>query len=107
MTTPSKERIVQSLEGKARSFARDRGLYLLRIDVRGWERQRVIGVLLDGERAVAVADCEAVSKDLNAAIDAGNLVKGNYRLDVMSPGMDEPLTQDWQFKRSLGRLVEV
>ena len=102
-----KKTIVHALESHASKLAKRRDLHLLRIDVRGTAQSPVIEVLLDGNRLVSIDDCESVSKDLNEAIETGKLVKGNYRLDVMSPGMDEPLVEDWQFERSMGRLVEV
>jgi ribosome maturation factor RimP len=107
MDNSFKNTIVNALESKAAQFADRRGLNLLRIDVRGAAAAPVIEVLLDGNRLVSIDDCEVVSKELNDAIESDSLVKGNYRLDVMSPGMDEPLVHDWQFERSIGRLVEV
>ncbi|HEY3876660.1 MAG TPA: hypothetical protein VGM92_14380 [Candidatus Kapabacteria bacterium] len=107
MENTFKNDILDSLEKPAGALAQERGLNLLRINVRGTGSAPVIEVLLDGERLVSIDDCEFVSKGLDASIEAGTLVKGNYRLDVMSPGIDEPLVQDWQFQRNLGRLVEV
>jgi ribosome maturation factor RimP len=102
-----KTAIVETLEPHAAKLAKGRDLHLLRIDVRGTAQTPVVEVLLDGNRLVSIDDCETVSRELGEAIEAGKLVKGNYRLDVMSPGMDEPLVHDWQFERSIGRLVEV
>ncbi|MDP4199011.1 MAG: hypothetical protein Q8922_13160 [Bacteroidota bacterium] len=107
MATTFKEKIADTLNAKAGHLARERGLHLLRIEVRGTEQNPVIEVLLDGDRLVAISDCETVSKELATIIDAERLVKGNYRLDVMSPGIEEPLVYDWQFARSIGHLVEV
>ena len=102
-----KTEIATTLEKPTESLANDRGLNLLRINIRGTAASPVIEVLLDGERAVSLDDCETVSRELSSLIDTKSLVKGNYRLDVMSPGIDEPLEKDWQFQRNLGRLVEV
>ena len=101
------EKIISTLSPKASELSERRGLHLLRIQVRGTEQTPVIEVLLDGDRQVAIDDCEAVSRDLSSWVDEAQNVKGNYRLDVMSPGMEEPLEQDYQFTRSIGRLVEV
>jgi ribosome maturation factor RimP len=106
MENTFKNPIVKALEPYATKFAQDRGLYLLRVEVRGTEFNPVIEVVLDGDRSIMIDDCEAVSKDLNIAIEAGKLVRGNFRLDVLSPGTDEPLIYDWQFERNLGRLIE-
>jgi ribosome maturation factor RimP len=107
MDKPFKSRITSTLSPLAQGFADPLGLVILRIDVRGTEQQPVIEVVLDGDRAVQLEDCEKVSKSLHDAVDTGNLVKGNYRLDVLSPGIDEPIMEDFQLKRNIGRLVEV
>jgi ribosome maturation factor RimP len=107
MENTFKAAIADSLEKPASRLANVRGLNLLRINVRGTSSSPVIEVLLDGERLVTIEDCSSVSQELSSLIDAEKLVRGNYRLDVMSPGIDEPLAHDWQFQRNLGRLVEV
>ncbi len=107
MENTFKSDIAESLEKPATKLAHARELNLLRINVRGSASTPVIEVLLDGERLVTIEDCTSVSHELTTLIDAEKLVKGNYRLDVMSPGIDEPLVEDYQFKRNIGRLVEV
>jgi ribosome maturation factor RimP len=107
MENTFKSDITDSLQKPASKLAKARGLHLLRINVRGTASTPVIEVLLDGERLVSIDDCESVSHDLSSMIDTEKLIKGNYRLDVMSPGVDEPLVEDWQFQRNIGRLVEV
>jgi ribosome maturation factor RimP len=106
MTNNFKTAIPETLSKPASRLASTRGLHLLRIQVRGTESAPVIEVLLDGDRPILIDDCESVSKELSSEIDSAKLIKGNYRLDVMSPGLEEPLVEDWQFARSLGRLVE-
>ena len=98
--------IPESLDASVRQLASERGLHLLRIQVRGTESNPVIEILLDGPRAITIDDCESVSKALSTEIDSSKLIKGNYRLDVMSPGIEEPIVEDWQFEKNLGRLVE-
>lgn len=107
MEKPFKTRIAESLLPIANDLAKPVGLVVLRIEVRGTEQQPVIEVVLDGDRPVLVEDCEKVSKSLHEAIDTKTLVKGNYRLDVLSPGIEEPIMEDFQLKRNMGRLVEV
>lgn len=106
MTTNFKTTIAESLEPTARRLTSERGLHLLRIQVRGTDSNPVIELLLNGARAITIEDCETVSKSLSLEIDTEKLIKGNYRLDVMSPGMEEPMVENWQFERNLGRLIE-
>lgn len=99
----SKDRLTEI----AASAAEPLGLVILRITARGVASRPVIEVTLDGSRLVRVEDCEIVSKKLNEAIEAEKITGGNYRLDVLSPGLDEPVVHDYQFQRTMGRLIEV
>lgn len=106
MANNFKTTISEALDAPARQLASQRGLHILRIQVRGTESNPVIEILLDGPRNINIDDCETVSKALSNEVDSTKLIKGNYRLDVMSPGLEEPLVEDWQFERNVGRLIE-
>jgi len=83
------------------------GLQLLRLTARGTPSRAIIEVTLDGPKLVSIGDCETVSRSLNDAIESESLLGGNFRLDVLSPGLDEPILHDYQFQRTIGHLVEV
>jgi ribosome maturation factor RimP len=102
-----KDDIQTAVAGVAEPLVQGRGLALLRVTVRGTEQNPVIEVILDGNRQIEIQDCEAISRDLNETLEGTKLVKGNFRLDVMSPGVEEPLQYDYQFERAVGRLVEI
>ena len=99
-------KIEESLHHPSAKEADALGLHLLRINVRGAQHTPVIEIIIDGSRDVSIEDCSTISRNVNAAIELGSLVKGNFRLDVMSPGLEEPLTYEWQLKKYLNRLVE-
>jgi|SRR5947209_4333003 len=95
------------LNSLATDAARSLDLVILRITARGVPSRPVIEVVLDGPRLVSLSDCEAVSRKLNDAVESEKLAGGNYRLDVLSPGLDEPIVHDYQFQRTIGHFVEV
>lgn len=61
----------------------------------------------EGGSGVTLADCQAVSRDLGAALDVHDVVGGNYRLEVSSPGLDRPLVKLSDFERFAGKLVDI
>jgi ribosome maturation factor RimP len=95
------------LTGIAVKAAEELGLVILRLTARGTPSRAIIEVTLDRPKLVAISDCEIVSKKLNEAIEAESLIGGNFRLDVLSPGLDEPIVHDYQFQRTIGHLIEV
>ncbi|KAB1947844.1 ribosome maturation factor RimP [Micromonospora sp. ALFpr18c] len=75
-------------------------------------RRHVVRVIVDADGGIdldAVADVSrAVSTALDAAEEAdGDIVAGEYQLEVSSPGVDRPLTLPRHWRRTVGRLVKV
>jgi ribosome maturation factor RimP len=75
--------------------------------VRGSQHNPVIEVTIDGPKLVTIEDCEVISRELHEAIESKGKISENFRLDVMSPGLEEPIIESWQFEKSLNRLVEI
>ena len=83
------------------------GAHLIDISVRGDGGRPVIEVYIDNEAGVTTRLCADVSRSLIEAIDTSGTVRGAYRLEVSSPGIDRPLKYAWQFKKHLGRKVDM
>ena len=98
---------LERLSEIAAKAAEGLGLQILRLTARGTPSRAIVEVILDGPKLVFIGDCEIVSRSLNNAIESESLVGGNFRLDVLSPGLDEPLIHDYQFQRTIGHLVEI
>jgi len=56
---------------------------------------------------VTVEDCESVSRAVSAALDLADPIKGEYTLEVSSPGFDRPLRTRAHFVRYVGSRVHV
>jgi len=56
---------------------------------------------------MTIEDCETVSEALSPVLDTEDLVKGAYRLEVSSPGIDRPLVRISDFRRAVGREARV
>ena len=81
----------------------------------GW----VLRVFLDGPQAdreaatdptqesVNVDDCQRVSRDLSAVLDADFTFDHAYTLEVSSPGLDRPLRHLNDCRRFAGRLAKI
>jgi ribosome maturation factor RimP len=102
-----KENITKIIEPLANEAANPLGLKVLRMVVRGSEQTPVIEIIIDGEKAVTLENCADISRHINDTLEDNKAVKGNFRLDVMSPGVEEPLTEMYQWKRNISRLVKV
>jgi ribosome maturation factor RimP len=75
-------------------------------------RRHVVRVLVDADGGIGLDDVAVVSRGISAALDAaeetqGELLAGEYQLEVGSPGVDRPLTLPRHWRRNVGRLVTV
>jgi ribosome maturation factor RimP len=59
------------------------------------------------EARVTVEDCETVSRAVSAALDLADPIKGEYTLEVSSPGFDRPLRTPVHFRRFVGSRIKV
>ncbi len=64
-------------------------------------------VYADKEGGINIDDCVLISRALEAKLDEADKIKDAYILEVSSPGLTRPLKKDKDFKRSLGKLVEL
>lgn len=64
-------------------------------------------VYIDKPGGITVLDCEKVSRALEVILDDKDPIKGAYILEVSSPGLDRPLKKEADFKRSIGKIIEI
>lgn len=84
-----------------------KGVHCIDLVIRGDRGRPVIEVYVDAEQGITTEICAEVSREVAAAIDASNLIGGEYRLDVSSPGIDRPLKFPWQYRKHSGRHIQV
>lgn len=67
-----------------------------------------IKVFLDGDQGITIEKCITFNRALYKKIEeAGMFPGGDFSLEVSSPGLDEPLKLFRQYKKNIGRPVEV
>ncbi|MDI9475929.1 MAG: ribosome maturation factor RimP [Natronincolaceae bacterium] len=62
---------------------------------------------IDKPGGITLDDCQKVSEQLGKELDREDPIKGNYFLQVSSPGLDRPLKKERDFVRCKGKMVEV
>jgi ribosome maturation factor RimP len=72
-------------------------------------RRSVVRVVVDRDQGVTLDDIAEVSRAVSEVLDQNDDGMGRtpYVLEVTSPGVDRPLTQERHWRRNLGRLVTV
>src|SRR3546814_4574152 len=64
-------------------------------------------IYLDGDQGVTIDSCAAVSRHVGSAIEAEDLIKHGYTLEVSSPDLNKPLKHKRQFQKNTGRMLAI
>ena len=67
----------------------------------------LLRVYIDKFEGVNIDDCVLVSQQLTGLLDIKDPIKGQYNLEVSSPGTDRPLFTDEQLKKHIGHIVMI
>jgi ribosome maturation factor RimP len=77
------------------------------VQVKGAGSRTLVRVVVDRKGGIDLTSCQQLSGALSAALDAADPIEGRYVLEVTSPGVDYPLTDQAAFRRVEGRAVLV
>ncbi len=83
------------------------GMQLWGIEFLAQGKHSVLRLYIDSENGVSIDNCEAVSHQVSGVLDVEDPIKGEYHLEVSSPGMDRPLFTFEQMARYVGEQVKV
>jgi ribosome maturation factor RimP len=94
--TPQEKRITDMIE----PIVADHGLSLVSVRISGDSGMATLQVLAENPatRNLGLEDCAKLSRELAATLDVEDPIKGAYRLEVSSPGIDRPLTKEQDFR---------
>ncbi len=67
-----------------------------------------IKVFLDGDEGITIEKCVRINRKLYKLVEeAAMYPEGDFSLEVSSAGLDEPLKSFRQYKKNIGRPVEI
>jgi len=93
-----REKVTQLLQ---EAMDENPSLFLISVDIQG---NNEIKVIIDGDQGVTVEDCIAVSRKVEHNLDRE---EEDFSLEVMSVGATTPLEQVRQYKKNIGRFLEM
>ena len=70
-------------------------------------RYSILRVYIDSEAGITLTDCSRVSEQLSAILDVEDPIRGQYSLEVSSPGVDRPLFEIAHYQKQLGNKLKV
>lgn len=64
-------------------------------------------VYIDNDGGITVDDCELISRAFNEILDREDYISEQYIFEVSSPGLMRPLKKEKDYKRSVGKLIDI
>ncbi len=88
-------------------IARELGVDVLKVSLGGGDHRQLLRVVVDQAGGVPFEALERISRALSLQLDAEDLIRGRYHLEVTSPGLDWPLETEADFRRHRGEMLRV
>ncbi|MBN1782105.1 ribosome maturation factor RimP [bacterium] len=86
---------------------REENCELVEIRIKGGGSKPSFQIFIDRDTGVSIDDCTRVTKQLTELLDTEFPEIQQYRLEVSSPGTDRPLKDVRDFRKNIGRSVNV
>lgn len=67
----------------------------------------IIRVYVDSEHGITVDQCHQIGKALISSVHDRGIFPEEVALEVSSPGIERPFSEEWQFRKNIGRRVEL
>lgn len=83
------------------------GYELLGIEHLAQGRHSLLRLYIDSPDGITVEDCERVSHQVSGVLEVEDPIKGQYTLEVSSPGLDRPLFKLEHYARFIGEVVSL
>ena len=83
------------------------GYRLVRVHVSGRDGCTVQIMAERPDGTFTIEDCEAASRSLSPALDVEDPIRGGYRLELSSPGIDRMLVRRSDFERYVGHEAKI
>ena len=98
---------LEQLKSLLQPIFEQRRILLVDIELRGHSNNQVLSIFADTEDGITMQQITEITREIEDALDIEEPIKGRYRLDVSSPGIDRPLRESWQYRKNLGRKLKV
>jgi ribosome maturation factor RimP len=77
------------------------------IEVRRIGTRQIVRIILDKDGGISMDEIAAASRQISDELDLLEELSAAFTLEVTSPGIDRPLTEERHWRRNIGRLVKV
>jgi ribosome maturation factor RimP len=101
------ESVLEAVRGIALRVTGGRGYELTDVEVKRDKGGHLVRLFVDKDGGIGLDELQAVSEEVAAILDAEDPIPSSFTLEVSSPGLDRPLRDENDYRRSVGKLVRL
>lgn len=98
---------IQTLEKPIQEVVSGLGFELWGMEFLSQGKHSVLRVYIENENGINVDDCAKVSHQVSALLDVENVIRGEYILEISSPGLDRILFKPDQYLHYCGDTLQL
>lgn len=83
------------------------GYELVGIEYISQGKHSIVRIFIDADTGVNLEDCQVVSRQISGILDVEDPIKGEYSLEVSSPGTERPLFTIAHYEQFIGKAVSL
>lgn len=83
------------------------GYELVGIEYISQGKHSIVRVFIDADDGINLDDCQVVSRQISGILDVEDPIKGEYSLEVSSPGTERPLFTLAHYEQFIGKAVSL
>ena len=103
----TKRRIEDIVYELARPIIDRKNFELVEIEYKKEGQDWFLRVYIDKEGGITIDDCQSVSEELSDLFDEADPIEQSYIFEVSSPGIDRPLKTDRDYRKNIGKPIEI
>jgi ribosome maturation factor RimP len=101
----TKRRIEDIVYELARPIIDRKNFELVEIEYKKEGQDWFLRVYIEG--GITIDDCQSVSEELSDLLDEADPIEQSYIFEVSSPGIDRPLKTDRDYRKNIGKPIEI
>jgi ribosome maturation factor RimP len=103
----AKQRIEDIVYDLAKPIIDRKNFELVEIEYKKEGQDWFLRLYIDKEGGITIDDCQSVSEELSNLLDEADPIEQSYIFEVSSPGIDRPLKTDRDYRKNIGKQIEI
>ncbi len=100
--------LVKKIEGLLLPTIHAMGYELVQVKMLEGNKSKLLQIMAERpDGSMNVDDCAAISNQVSAILDVEDVIPGEYRLEVSSPGIDRPLVKHADYEKYVGHAAKI